>query len=82
MADSLNSMSVTLEQASRHSAIGTQVLESLGENLKARDGDLQRVIQRQNVRFTTLMIVAICVSIAAVAAVLVMGYMIAHGAVK
>jgi len=54
-------------------------LESLRENLKSRDGELERVIQRQNVRFTTLLIAAICVSITALAAVLVMGYMMMHG---
>lgn len=82
MADSLGSVSVALEQASRHSAVGTQVLESLRENLKSRDGDLQRVLQRQNVRFTTLLTVAICVSITAVAAVLVMAYTMMHGGMK
>jgi chromosome segregation ATPase len=79
MADSLGSVSAALEQTSRHSAAGTQVLESLRENLKSRDGELERVIQRQNVRFTTLLIAAICVSITALAAVLVMGYMMMHG---
>jgi archaellum component FlaC len=82
MADSLNSVSVTLEQASRHSAVGTQVLENLRENLKSRDGDLQRVIHRQNIRFTALLIVAILVSASAVAGVLVMAYTLMHGGIK
>ena len=82
MADSLGSVSAALEQTSRHTAAGTQVLESLRENLKSRDGEFERVIQRQNLRFTTLLIVAICVSITALAAVLVMGYMMTHGSIR
>jgi chromosome segregation ATPase len=82
MAENMHSVSVALEQTSRHSAVGTQVLESLRENMKSRDGELQRVIQKQNMRFTTLLVVAICVSIAALAAVFVMGYTMTHGGVK
>ncbi len=82
MAENMHSVSVALEQTSRHSAVGTQVLESLRENMRSRDGELQRVIQRQNMRFTTLLVVAICVSIAALAAVFVMGYTMTHGGMK
>jgi chromosome segregation ATPase len=78
MADSLGSVSASLEQSTRHSVAGTQVLESLRENLKSRDGDLERVIQRQNARFTTLLIVAICISVAALVAVGVVGYLMMH----
>jgi chromosome segregation ATPase len=82
MADSLNSVSATLEQASRHSAAGTQVLQTLRENLRARDGELQRVIQRQNTRLTVLLIAAICFSAAALAAVLGIAYASMHGWMK
>ena len=71
-----------LEQSTRHSAAGTQVLESLRENFKSRDGDLEKVIQRQNARFTTLLIVAIGISVAALIAVGVVGYLLIHGAAK
>lgn len=83
MADSLTSVSAALEQATKHSAAGTQVLENLHENFKARDGNLAEIIQRQNVRFTALLIAAICISLAALAAVGVVGcWMIGHGALK
>jgi hypothetical protein len=82
MADSLGSVSASLEQSTRHSVAGTQVLESLRENLKSRDGDLEKVIQRQNARFTTLLIVAICISVAALVAVGVVGYLLMHSAAK
>jgi chromosome segregation ATPase len=76
MADSLTSVSTSLEQSAKHSAAGTQVLESLRENLKSRDGDLERVMLRQNARFTTLLIVAIGISVTALAAVGVLGYLL------
>lgn len=79
MADSLGSVSAALEQASRHSAAGTQVLESLRENFKSRDVDLERIIQRQNVRFTILLIAAICISVAALGTVLALGYLTMRG---
>jgi hypothetical protein len=82
IADNMQSVSVALEQTSRHSAVGTQVLESLRENIVSRDEDMHRVIQRQNLRVTTLLVVAICVSIAALAAVFFMGYMMTHGGMK
>jgi RNA binding exosome subunit len=80
MADSLGNVSAALEQSTRHSAAGTQVLQSLRENLKNRDDDLEKVIQRQNARFTILLIVAISVSVAALFAVGVMGYFLTHHA--
>jgi chromosome segregation ATPase len=82
MSDSLGSVSAALEQSTRHSAAGTQVLESLRENLKSRDGDLEKVIQRQNARFTTLLIVCISISVAALVAVGVVGYFLIHGAAR
>jgi small-conductance mechanosensitive channel len=82
MADSLNSVGAALESTSRNSAAGAQVLESLRENLKSRDGELERVLQRQGVRFTTLLAVAIFVSITALVAVVVMGYLMMHGGMK
>jgi DNA repair exonuclease SbcCD ATPase subunit len=82
IADNMQSVSVALEQTSRHSAVGTQVLESLRENIVSRDEDMHHVIQKQNLRVTTLLVVAICVSGAALAAVFVMGYMMTHGGMK
>jgi DNA repair exonuclease SbcCD ATPase subunit len=82
MADSLGSVSAALVQASRHSAAGTQVLESLRENFKSRDAELEGIIRRQNVRFTILLVSAICISVAALATVLGLGYMALHVGIK
>jgi chromosome segregation ATPase len=82
MADSLGSVSAALQQTSRQSAAGTQVLESLSENFRSRDAELERVIRRQNVRFTILLVTAICISVAALGTVLALGYMTMHGGIK
>jgi chromosome segregation ATPase len=83
MADSLTSVGAALEQATKHSAAGTQVLENLHENFKTRDGNLEQILQRQNARFTTLLIAAIGISVVALGAVGIVGYwMFTHGAMK
>jgi chromosome segregation ATPase len=82
MADSLSNVSAAMEQSTRHSAAGTQVLQSLREHLATRDGDLEKVIQRQNARFTTLLIVAVGISAVALITVGVMAYLLLHGAGK
>jgi chromosome segregation ATPase len=82
MADSLNSVSAALEQTSRHSAAGTQVLETLRQNLDNRDGNLERAMRRQNERFTALLVTAVCVSVMALVAVLVVGYVVLHQNMK
>jgi hypothetical protein len=83
MADSLSSVSASLEQSTKHSAASTQVLETLHENFKSRDGHLEQIMQRANARFTALLIAAICISLAALGAVAIVGvWMIGHGAIK
>jgi chromosome segregation ATPase len=83
MADSLSSVSIALEQSAKHSAAGTQVLESLHQNFQTRDGHLEQILQKANARFTALLITAICISLAALGAVAVVGvWMIGHGAIK
>jgi len=82
MTDSLNSVSAAMEQSSKHSAAGTQVLETLRENLKSQSSDLERVIRKQNERFTVLLTTAVSISFLALAAVLVVGYVIIHQNMK
>lgn len=82
MADSLGNVSAALEQSTRHSAAGTQVLESLRENLNTRDAGLQNILQRQNSRFTALLIVAISISVAALIAVGAVGILLMRSSGK
>ncbi|MGA2584275.1 MAG: type II secretion system F family protein [Tepidisphaeraceae bacterium] len=75
MADSLNTVGAALESASRNSATSAEVLGKLNDNLHSRDQDLERVLRRQGARLTTMLWVAIGLSVVALAAVAVMGYL-------
>jgi len=72
---SLSTASVALETVSKNSESSARVLENLRDNLSSRDSDLERVIRRQNTRFATMLTVAIVMSMAAVTAVVVFGYL-------
>lgn len=71
----LTLVGTAMESVSRHSETSAKVLSNLHENLTNRDMDLERVIRRQNTRFTTMLTVAIVLSVAALTAVVVFGYL-------
>ncbi|HET6251462.1 MAG TPA: hypothetical protein VFE47_27505 [Tepidisphaeraceae bacterium] len=75
ISHSLTSVGKVLQAVSTTSETGTRVLESLRENLGTRDGQLETVIRQQNTRFTTMLSVAIVMSMAALTAVVVFGYL-------
>ncbi len=75
IADYLSNVGSALKDVSQNSASTTQVLSSMRDNIDSRDGELQRVIHRQGTRFTTMLATAIFLSIAAITAVCVMGYL-------
>lgn len=54
----------------------TEVLQKLHTNISARDGELETILRQQNTRFTTLLSVAIFLSIGALTAVAVIGYLL------
>jgi len=76
IADYLNNVGTSLKDVSRSNQTSTQVLEQMRDNLAQRDGQLERVLHRQGVRFTTMLSVAIVLSIAALVAVGVIGYVL------
>jgi DNA repair exonuclease SbcCD ATPase subunit len=76
IADYLNNVGASLKDVSRSNQTSTQVLEQMRDNLCSRDGQLERVLHRQGVRFTTMLSVAIVLSIAALVAVGVIGYIL------
>jgi DNA repair exonuclease SbcCD ATPase subunit len=78
IADYLNSVGSSLKDVSRSNQTSTQVLEQMRDNLASRDGQLERVLHRQGVRFTTMLSVAIFLSIAALVAVGVIGYVLVN----
>lgn len=71
----LTSLGLALESMTNNSTASTQVLEQLRDNSSRRDGELERIIKRQNTRFTTLLTIAIVLSIAALTAVSIFGYL-------
>ena len=78
MADSLHTVGSALESVSKNSAAGTQVLCNIRDNLSSRDADLDQILRRQAARFTAMMAAAVFLSIGAVIAVVVMGYLTIH----
>jgi hypothetical protein len=71
----MQSLGVSLESMSTNSQSSAQVLEQLRDNTARRDGELERVIKRQNTRFTTMLTIAIVMSVAALSAVSTFGYL-------
>ena len=76
IADYLNNVGSSLKDVSKNSQTSAQVLETMRDNINARDGQIERVLHRQGVRFTTMLAVAIFLSIAALVAVGVIGFML------
>jgi hypothetical protein len=68
-------LGVALESMSGNTQTSATVLEQLRDNTARRDGELERVIKRQNTRFTTMLTIAIVLSIAALTAVSAFGYL-------
>jgi chromosome segregation ATPase len=76
IADYLNNVGVSLKDVSKNSQTSAQVLENMRDNIAARDGQIERVMHRQGVRLTTMLAAAIFLSVAALVAVCVMGYLL------
>ena len=71
----MQSLGIALESMSTNSQSSAQVLEQLRDNTARRDGELERVIKRQNTRFTTMLTIAIVLSVGALTAVSTFGYL-------
>ena len=76
IADYLNNVGTSLKDVSKSNQTSAHVLEQMRDNLNQRDGQLERVLHRQGVRFTTMLSVAIFLSIAALVAVGVIGFLL------
>lgn len=75
ISENLTSVGRTLESVCSVSQVSTSVLETLRDKIVSRDSELERVIRRQNTRFTTMLSVAIVLSMAALTTVAVFGYL-------
>jgi chromosome segregation ATPase len=78
IADYLNNVGQSMKDVSSNSKTTSEVLGQMRDNIAQRDGQIERVLQKQNVRFTTMLAAAIFLSIAALVAVCVIGYVIVN----
>jgi hypothetical protein len=82
IAENLNEVGEAMQSLGRHSETSALVLKQMREDTATRNGELERVLHRQGSRFTTMLAVAIFLSIAALAAVGVIGYLLLNPPVK
>jgi hypothetical protein len=82
IAENLNEVGEAMQTLSRHGETSALVLKQLREDASARDGELERILHRQGSRFTTMLAVAIFLSIAALAAVGIIGYLMLNPPVR
>lgn len=83
IATNLTSVGSAMQELGRSTGAGAQILESLRDNMTARDNELQQILSKQGARFTVMLSVAIFLSIAALVAVAIVGYLAyIHGPVK
>jgi len=75
ISNNLSSVGSAMQTVSKNSHTSAQVLEQMRDNLNSRDGELERILQKQGSRFTTMLAIAIFLSIAALVAVGVIGYL-------
>lgn len=75
ISGNLTSLGIALESITTNSQSSAHVLERLRDNTDRRDGELERILRKQNTRFTTMLTVAIVLSVSALTAVSVFGYL-------
>jgi uncharacterized phage infection (PIP) family protein YhgE len=75
ISDGLGNIGLAMQHVSRASEASTQVFEQLRQSQTARESELQSTLARQNARLTTMLAIAIGLSIIALAAVGVVGYL-------
>jgi uncharacterized phage infection (PIP) family protein YhgE len=76
IAENLNQVGAAMQTVSHHSKTSAEVLEQMRDNINSREGELQRMLHKQGNRYTTMLAIAIFLSIAALAAVCVIGYLV------
>jgi len=75
ISGNLTSLGIALESITTNSQCSAQVLERMRDSTDRRDGELERILKKQNTRFTTMLSVAIVLSVTALTAVSVFGYL-------
>ena len=80
IAENLNGVGAAMKSLSQHTENSAMVLKQMREDTSSRGGELERILHRQGNRFTTMLAVAIVLSISALAAVGVVGYLLLNQA--
>lgn len=75
ISDSLNKVGQAMQSIGSSTLSSSEILDQMRQRVESRDGELERILLRQNTRFTTMLAIAIFLSIAALAAVGVIGYL-------
>ena len=75
VAQNLGSVGEAMEGLGKNTAASAQVLQQLRDQSASRDGEIGRILQQQTSRFTTLLVVATLLLVAALVAVGVLGFM-------
>lgn len=76
IAENLNRVGSAMQTVSETAASSTQVLGQMRDRIDERDDQLERILQKQSTRFTTMLSIAIFLSCAALVAVSVVGYLL------
>jgi DNA repair ATPase RecN len=71
ISDNLSSVGSAMQTVSKNTHASAQVLEQVRDNIEKRDGQLERMMQKQAARFTWMLLIAIFLSIAALVAVVI-----------
>jgi uncharacterized phage infection (PIP) family protein YhgE len=75
VAQNLNQVGGAMENLGKNTAASAEVLQQLRDNSSKRDSEIERILQQQTSRFTTLLVVATLLLVAALVAVGVIGYL-------
>jgi len=76
ITDNLKNVGTAMQTVSENSQTSAEVLQQLRHQLSGREDELQRVLQRQGTRFTTLLSIAIFLGMSALTAVVVLAWML------
>jgi uncharacterized phage infection (PIP) family protein YhgE len=76
ISENLRQFGASMENVGKNTDSSAQILQQLRDNLNARDTEIQSILQRQNARLTVMLTVAIILSVASIAAVAVMAFML------
>jgi small-conductance mechanosensitive channel len=82
IAENLTTVGSALQSVSRNSDATTAVLQQMRDTQTARDGQIEQLLAKQSTRFTTLLVIAIVMSVAAIASVAVVGYQLMQQGLK